>query len=264
MRRPCLEATTSFILVLRPAVEATPPLRGIQPVLALRVHGQVVAWQVRLGSATMITKSPEQSPITVMPATPERWPDLEELFGNTSCWCQYWRLSASAYGRVSHDQLLERHFAERKNALRSQLEGPTPPGVIAYVDGRLAGWCGFGPRHEMERLVRSRTIPAVDNRRVWSIVCFLVRTGYRRRGVARALLQGAIECARSHSAPALEAYPVDPGGKRISTSFAYVGTLSMFEQAGFHRVVETSARSAGLPRWLMRLELSALSSEGAA
>jgi GNAT superfamily N-acetyltransferase len=127
--------------------------------------------------------------------------------------------------------------------------------MIAYLEDEIAGWCGFGVRQEMERLVRSRTIPAVDDRPVWSIVCFLVRPGYRRRGIARALLQGAIECAREHGAPALEAYPVDPGQTRISTSFAYVGTLAMFEKAGFQRITETAARSAGLPRWIVRLEL---------
>jgi GNAT superfamily N-acetyltransferase len=105
-------------------------------------------------------------------------------------------------------------------------------------------------------LARSRTIPAVDDLPVWSIICFLVRTGYRRRGVARALLQGAIECARSYGAPAIEAYPVDPGGKRISTSFAYVGTITMFEAAGFRRVLVTQARSASLARWLARLDLA--------
>jgi len=83
----------------------------------------------------------------------------------------------------------------------------------------------------------------------------MVLSGYRRRGVAQALLQGAIECARSYKVPALEAYPIDPGGQRINTASAYVGTVSMFEKAGFHRVIETSAQSAGLPRWLMRLEL---------
>jgi GNAT superfamily N-acetyltransferase len=107
----------------------------------------------------------------------------------------------------------------------------------------------------MERLVRSRTIPRLDDRPVWSIVCFLVRVGYRRRGVGRALLEGLIDYARAQGAPALEAYPVDPSGKRIDVAFAYVGTAGMFENAGFHRVVETAARSAGLPRWLMRLEL---------
>jgi hypothetical protein len=66
-----------------------------------------------------------------------------------------------------------------------------------------------------------------------------------------------IEYARARGAPALEAYPVDPGGRRIDVTFAYVGTVPMFEKAGFRRVVETAARSAGLPRWLMRLELAA-------
>lgn len=198
----------------------------------------------------------DHSPIMVVAATPDRWPDIEELFAHVPCWCQYWRVSASAYGRASKGALHDGWLAERRAALKRQVEQPTPPGVLAYLDGRVVGWCGFGPRHEMERLVRSRTIPAVDNRPVWAIVCFLVRPGYRRRGVARALVRGAIECARAHRAPALEAYPVDPGGKRLDTAFAYVGTLPMFERAGFRRVMETAARSAGLPRWLMRLDLS--------
>jgi hypothetical protein len=49
---------------------------------------------------------------------------------------------------------------------------------------------------------------------------------------------------------------VRPQGRRIDSTFAYVGTLAMFEQAGFQRVLKTSARSAGLYRWLVRLELT--------
>ncbi len=200
-----------------------------------------------------------QTPITVLPATPDRWLDIEELFARTPCMCQYWRMSSSEYGRHPEGQSIDQWVDERRNALRRQVQGPTPPGVIAYLEGRVVGWCGLGVRQEMNRLARSRTIPAVDDLPVWSLVCFLVRTGYRRRGVARALLRGAIECARAYGAPALEAYPVDPGGKRIDTAFAYVGTLGMFEKEGFRKVMETSARSAGLTRWLVRLELQPVS-----
>jgi GNAT superfamily N-acetyltransferase len=206
-------------------------------------------------------KSNPDEQISVFPATLERWTDIEVLFARIPCWCQYWRMSSSAYGRIPQGQTHDAQEAIHREALRDQLERPTPPGVIAYLDGRIVGWCGLGLRSELERLVRSRTIPAVDDRPVWSIVCFLVRPGYRRRGVARALLRGAIECARQHGAPAIEAYPVDPAGRRIDTAFAYVGTISMFEQEGFQRVVETAARSAGLPRWLMRLELGVAQSE---
>jgi len=203
----------------------------------------------------MMDHQMDQSPIVVVPATPERWPDIEQFFAHIPCWCQSWRLSSSEYGRLHEGQQHEQWVAERKNGLRRQLEAPTPPGVLAYLDDNLVGWCGLGPRSSMERLVRSRTIPNVDDLPVWSIVCFLVRVGYRRRGVARSLLRGAIQCARDHGAPALEAYPVDPGGKRISSSFAYVGTLTMFEQEGFRRVLQTFARSAGLPRQLVRFDL---------
>lgn len=69
------------------------------------------------------------------------------------------------------------------------------------------------------------------------------------------MLAGVIDYGRRQGAPALEAYPIDTQGKRVNTSFAYVGTVSMFEAAGFEKVMETRAKSAGLTRWLMRLSL---------
>lgn len=203
--------------------------------------------------------------MTVAPATDARWADVAAILGGTSCWCQYWRKAASSYGRVGRGQI-ETRVAKHQLALREQTAATPPPGMLAYVDSRPVGWCGFGPRARMERLVRSRTLPAVDDVAVWSIVCFLVRPGFRRRGVAagpalpraasgiRAF--GVIAHARAEGAPALEAYPVDPGGRRIDTTFAYVGTTPVFERAGFRRVADTAARSARLPRWLMRLDLT--------
>ena len=73
-----------------------------------------------------------------------------------------------------------------------------------------------------------------------------------RQGVARALLAGAVDYARDNGAPALEAYPIDPAGNRLDVAFSYVGFTGMFEAAGFERIVETDARSAGRPRILMR------------
>jgi GNAT superfamily N-acetyltransferase len=190
--------------------------------------------------------------LEVVPATADRWPDLISLFegdGPLGCWCQYWRRSSHAFSTGGP--------GSGETNLDAQVRaGPPAPGVIAYLDGEPAGWCGFGPRATLERLVRSRTIPVVDDLEVWSVVCFKVRVGYRRRGVATALLAGAIEYARSMAAPAIEAYPIDPDGHRLDVGFSYVGFTSMFEAAGFHRVLETGARSAGRPRILMRLDLA--------
>lgn len=195
---------------------------------------------------------------SVVPATPDRWPDVTTLLGgdgDRGCWCQYWRLSSSDY---SH-----RGPGAGPRLMRARLEEAPAPGMLAYVDGEPAGWCGIGPRAEMERLARSRTIPKVDDRPVWSIVCFLVRVGFRRRGVARALLDGVIDYARAQGVAGLEAYPIDAEGRRVDVAFAYVGTTSMFEAAGFRRVVETASRSARRPRWIVRLDLDERAARGA-
>jgi GNAT superfamily N-acetyltransferase len=188
--------------------------------------------------------------IEVHPATPDRWPDVLTIFGGPGinhCWCQYWRLTSTDFSRTD--------FPERESLLRSATEQEPAPGMIAYLDGEPCGWLGFGPRAQMGRLVRSRTIPKLDDTPVWSVFCFLVRVGYRRKGVGRALLDGLIEYAREQGAVSLEAYPVDTGGRRIQGTAAYVGTTGTFEVAGFRRVLETDARSDHLPRWLMRLDL---------
>ncbi|HVM30407.1 MAG TPA: GNAT family N-acetyltransferase [Candidatus Limnocylindrales bacterium] len=163
------------------------------------------------------------------------------------CWCQAWR------GR---DQLARDTNESRPETARRQIEHDfPPPGYLAYDADEVVGWCGVGVRGRLPRLDSSRTIPRLDDRRVWVIGCFLVRTGHRRKGVATALLDGVLKAARQAGAPGIEAYPIDPVGRRANNNFAFVGLASMFDRAGFRRVAETDAHSDHLPRLLVRLEI---------
>jgi GNAT superfamily N-acetyltransferase len=190
-------------------------------------------------------------PIVVRPATADRWADVVTILGgdgDRGCWCQSWRGADAAFGRSEPGANRER--------LRAQVaSNDFAPGLLAYIGKEPVGWCGLGPRRAMPRLVNSRTIPTVDDLPVWSIGCFRIRVGYRRRGVARALLAAAAEYARERGAPAIEGYPIDPEGRRVDVGFGFVGFTPMFEGQGFRRVVLTDAHSAGRPRWLMRLDL---------
>jgi GNAT superfamily N-acetyltransferase len=187
----------------------------------------------------------------IVPATESRWSDVREVLdgsGEQGCWCQAWRgLDTKAIsGGKSRTQLL-----------REQMRGgPPAPGFLAYLDGVPVGWVGVGVRTETPRLVNSRTIPAVDDLPVWSIGCFRIRAGYRRHGVAKALLGGVVEAARRAGAPGVEAYPIDPGGRRVEVGAGFVGIASMFDAAGFRRVLVTKGHSGGLPRLLVRLDLA--------
>lgn len=190
--------------------------------------------------------------IEVRPATVERFDDVAAVLAPKdpaapACWCLSYRVPGGEFRDLTP--------AERPARLRRYAEEGIPPGVIATVDGEPAGWCSVSPRSSHHRLTRSRTIPTVDDVDAWSIVCIVIRPAFRRQGLARHLLDGAVAFARERGAPALEAYPIDSEGGRVSSAFAYVGTTGLFESVGFERVVQTSSRSGGRLRWLMRLPL---------
>lgn len=192
------------------------------------------------------TRDPE-----IVPATLDRWDDVLELLGATAeggCLCQPWRGfdTKARSGGKSRAELLRGQMASRT---------PPPPGYVAYVGGRAVGWVGVSVRTQTPRLMNSRTIAAVDDLPVWSIGCFQIRAGYRRRGIAQALLDAVVAAAGRAGAPGVEAYPIDPGGRRVDVGAGYVGIASMFDRAGFRRVLVTEAHSGGLPRHLVRLDL---------
>ena len=139
--------------------------------------------------------------------------------------------------------------------MRTLCENKPGPGVLAYVGGTVAGWCSVAPKSTHRALVNSRTIPHVDDDGVWSVVCFVVKPGFRRKGLMHWLLDGAIAHAQTNGAPALEGYPVEPGEGRVDQISGYVGTGALFEAHGFRRMSPTTGRRGGQPRWLVRREL---------
>lgn len=159
------------------------------------------------------------------------------------CWCMSYRDS-----RVPN--------AERPAYLRRECGTEPGPGVLAYVDGVVAGWCSVAPRSSYGRLVRSRTLPWLDGPEPWSVVCFVVRPPFRRRGLLHHLLAGAVDHARAHGALVVEGYPIEKGTSKVDVISGYVGTVEAFERAGFHRAAPTTGSSGHRPRWLMRLDLA--------
>ena len=185
------------------------------------------------------------------PVTPDRFEDFADVVNRTRranhCWCLSHRLRTAEIEALGG--------GSREQAVRRLSERDHPPGVVTYRDGVAVGWCNIGPRSEITRLAGSRLIRPVDDLPVWSIVCVVVRSGHRRQGVTAPLIEGAVAYAASHGAPAVEAHPVDPPG-RMDLTMAFVGTASMFRRAGFRIVGTTDAVASGLPRLVMRRDLS--------
>jgi GNAT superfamily N-acetyltransferase len=138
----------------------------------------------------------------------------------------YWRL-----GPAYHERPREKN----KAALRKLVRCGPPPGLLAFDGDVAVGWCQLTPRAALPWLDRARLLQRVDDVAVWSVSCFYVRRGYRRRGVTAALIAAAVKAAKRAKAPALEAYPVDTRAPK-STSNLYTGTASTFARAGFKAV----------------------------
>jgi GNAT superfamily N-acetyltransferase len=188
--------------------------------------------------------------IEVRPA--RSFPDVAAVLGPKKnpdasvCWCLSHRVDSSTnrslVGRQRGDYVAE--LCRRK----------VPPGVLAYDDGAVAGWAGTAPRAELP-VARSTKIAAVDDLPVWNIFCVRVQPGFRGRGISHALVAGAVDLAREHGAPAVEAIPVDNRGRKVDLTMAFVGTRALFESAGFTKVADTESVAGGFPRVVMRLPL---------
>ena len=189
--------------------------------------------------------------LSFAPLTPERWNDFEAIFNAQGCsvargcWCMAYRVSGSMPAPPSGVTFSERN----RRALKSRVDAGEFIGLIGYRAGQPVGWISFGPRDGFRRLEKSPVMKAVDDTPVWSIICFVVPGPLRGRGIAGALLDGAIVHAKRSRVKMLEAYPVDRTGPARDDSL-WFGTKSMFDAAGF---VEVARRKAARP--VMRLAL---------
>lgn len=196
--------------------------------------------------------------LEIVPANAASCDDLQAIFGARGeahiCQCQRYKLQpGEAFKKVPVE--------ERAHRLRTQTEcghpgSTTTSGLVAYVDGEPVGWCAVEPRTAYFGLMRNFKVPwqgrseEKDDDTVWSVTCFVVRAGFRRRGVSYALARAAVDFARERGARALEGYPMLVGaGQDITWGELHVGKRSIFDAAGFREVSHPTPR-----RVVMRID----------
>jgi GNAT superfamily N-acetyltransferase len=185
--------------------------------------------------------------IAIHPAGPDRWPDIERLFGERGacggCWCMTWRLPRKKFE--------EGKGAGNKRALKKLVMSGEVPGIIGYAGAEPVAWCAIAPRDVYPALERSRVLKPIDDQPVWSVSCLFVLRPYRRKGVSVQMLEGAVAFARGRGAKIVEGYPVQPWIVRAPDSFIWTGTPSAFLRAGFEEV-ERRSRTRPIMRRVLR------------
>jgi len=168
--------------------------------------------------------------ITTRPLTAASLPDFLHFFDHVafsdnpkwaSCYCHF---PHADHARV---EWKTRGAEENRAATCGLACNGGMQGLLASVDGQIVGWCNAGPR------------PLIDNffghgdpegARIGSIACFVIAPDWRRRGVARALLDAACKRFVAQGLEWAEGYPQ----KDAATPTAmHLGPLEMYLAAGF-------------------------------
>ena len=202
--------------------------------------------------ADKTTTTPE---VTIVAANEASWEDVQAIFGTrgdpSRCQCQRYKMQPrESWRSVGADELA---FRFRTQTDCGHPEAETTTGLLAYLDGEPVGWCAVEPRSAYVRLGRvpwaGRAEDKTDDR-VWAVTCFVTRTGFRRRGISRALARGAVDFARRRGARALEGYPmITRPEQEIMSVELHVGSRSIFAAAGFAEVSHPTIR-----RVVMRID----------
>jgi GNAT superfamily N-acetyltransferase len=197
--------------------------------------------------------------VTIVPANEASWEHLQAVLGTRGdphrCQCQRYKMQpGESWASVGGEELA---FRLRTQTDSGHPESEATSGLVAYLDGEPVGWCAVEPRPGYPRLLLKTLVPWAGRAEdksddsVWAVTCFVTRTGYRRRGISRALARAAVDFARQRGARALEGYPMltQPGQEVMSVEL-HVGSRSIFAAAGF-----AEASRPTLRRVVMRIEL---------
>ena len=184
----------------------------------------------------MIAEIKIKSSYKFYPVTKSNWKDFEKLFGEkgacAGCWCMYWRIKSSVWEKQKGDG--------NKRAMKKIVFSGTIPGIISFHNNEPVGWCSVARREEFLRLENSRILKPVDEKHVWSVVCFFIHKKYRNKGLSIALLNAVKKFVKSSGGKILEGYPVEPKQDKMPDAFAWTGISAAFQSAGFKEVARRS------------------------
>ncbi len=144
----------------------------------------------------------------------------------------WWRLRRSEYDRG--------RGPGNKRRMKRLVGSGEPPGLLAYAGSEPVGWISLAPRSVFPVLDRSRVLAPVDEKPVWSVVCFFIAKGWRGKGVGTKLLEAGVKYAKRRGAKIVEGYPVAPRQGRMPDVFVWTGLPPMFKNVGFKEVARRS------------------------
>lgn len=177
--------------------------------------------------------------INVKPLNPKLIEDFLNFFDNVAftdnpewsgCYCQFYHFPGNIkeWGDTTKEQ---NRSASEKLILKEKMKG-----FLAFVNDQPVGWCNVNNKEAYSNIPYEDESKEGVKDKIASIVCFVISPSYRKKGIARYLLQKAIIILRENGFKWLESYPRKG---LLSDAHSYHGPVSLYSSVGFFVVKET-------------------------
>jgi ribosomal protein S18 acetylase RimI-like enzyme len=160
-----------------------------------------------------------------------------------TCYCQFYHTPKAL-------DWAARGGDDNRVAMAGRIATAEMEGFLAYAGatgdagGAVVGWLNAQQRNKLphcfDRMRLAPTPLGLPDFKVALIVCFVIHPQWRRRGVARALLDAACESLARRGIESVAAYPFKAGDSEAAADH-YHGPLPLFIEAGFGIVREEPA-----------------------
>ena len=178
--------------------------------------------------------------IVIKKLTPELISDyigfFDEFPGETpeerGCYCSSW---CAEDHRTGADRLSTPE--KRRESAKEYIARGTLQGYLAYADGKVVGWCNANTKRDCVNsffwLYLMKDVPVTADENVKSVYCFTVDPGYRKRGIAEALLRRVCEDAAKDGFEIVEGYP-----NTMLSNVSFMGPHRLYDKLGFEVYAE--------------------------
>lgn len=179
--------------------------------------------------------------VTVERLTPARRDDFLRFFDHqrgpafadnpewAKCYCHYYELPKA----IAWDSL---DGPANRTAMAARIDVGEMEGFLAYAGGDVVGWLNGQPYAKLSQACARLAVapPELDvpPHEAAALVCFVIAPQWRRRGVARALLEGALASFAARGIRVVDAFPWKVGDSTAASDH-YHGPPSLFTAAGF-------------------------------
>ncbi|MBB2894580.1 GNAT family N-acetyltransferase [Flexivirga oryzae] len=167
----------------------------------------------------------------VEPLCSATWNAFEDLaarhngvFGG--CWCTWFQ-------RPNDEQ--SRETLGNQEFKKQQVEEGKAHAALVFDGDEAIAWCQYGTVEELPNIRhRKEWETGLEHRPDYRLTCHFVDRRYRRKGLAAVAVRGALQLIAEQGGGLVESYPHDlPEGKKMSASFLYSSTRTMYERLGF-------------------------------